>query len=295
MEVGKAIAPPRRIGRLGSLRGGPRSACCAAGKHCNGSLQVNSRRTGLLSKSPAGSRLSILRTRRCGCHARRYIEAFSFRLVAPLKKSSLAIFAASAASAVLAMPSMAVWAKGSRMQYRLANGRQSSTGTLGRRSVEGARGTFVATLVERRSRFLILVKLPEKRTEVVVAARIKAVRKLSAALRKSLTWDRGSELSAHSKFTVATDVKVYFCDPYSPWQRGSNETTNGLLRQYYPKGTDLSEVTQRQLECIGAPGGIRTHDLQLRRLPLYPAELRAHVTGTAKFTAMGSRNAPFAS
>jgi hypothetical protein len=138
MEVGKAIAPPRRIGRLGSLRGGPRSACCAAGKHCNGSLQVNSRRTGLLSKSPAGSRLSILRTRRCGCHARRYIEAFSFRLVAPLKKSSLAIFAASAASAVLAMPSIAVWAKGSRMQYRLANGRQSSTGTLGRRSGRGS-------------------------------------------------------------------------------------------------------------------------------------------------------------
>jgi IS30 family transposase len=116
--------------------------------------------------------------------------------------------------------------------------------------VEGSRGTFIATLVERRSRFVILVKLPEKRTDVVVKALIKAVRKLPAALRKSLTWDRGSELTEHAKFTVATDVKVYFCDPYSPWQRGSNENTNGLLRQYYPKGSDLSTVSQAQLDTV---------------------------------------------
>lgn len=108
--------------------------------------------------------------------------------------------------------------------------------------MEGSRGTFIATLVERRSRFVILVKLSEKRTDVVVDALIKAVRKLPTALRKSLTWDRSSEVADHTKFTVATDVKVYFCDPYSPWQRGSNETTNGLLRQYYPKGADLSAV-----------------------------------------------------
>jgi IS30 family transposase len=116
--------------------------------------------------------------------------------------------------------------------------------------VEGSRGTFIATLVERRSRFVVLVKLPEKRTDVVVEALIKAVHKLPAALRKSLTWDRGSELADHTKFTVATDVKVYFCDPYSPWQRGSNENTNGLLRQYYPKGTDLSAVSQAQLDIV---------------------------------------------
>jgi len=116
--------------------------------------------------------------------------------------------------------------------------------------VEGARGTFIATLVERQSRFLILVKLPEKRTETVVDALIRAVRKLPTALRKSLTWDRGSELTEHSKFTVATDVKVYFCDPYSPWQRGSNENTNGLLRQYYPKGMDLSPISQAQLDVV---------------------------------------------
>ena len=116
--------------------------------------------------------------------------------------------------------------------------------------VEGSRGTFIATLVERRSRFVILVKLSEKRTDVVVDALIKAVRKLPTALRKSLTWDRGSELTDHAKFTVATDVKVYFCDPYSPWQRGSNENTNGLLRQYYPKGMDLSTVNQAQLDAV---------------------------------------------
>jgi IS30 family transposase len=116
--------------------------------------------------------------------------------------------------------------------------------------VEGSRGTFIATLVERRSRFVILVKLSEKRTDVVVDALIKAVRKLPTALRKSLTWDRGSELTNHAKFTVATDVKVYFCDPYSPWQRGSNENTNGLLRQYYPKGMDLSAVNQAQLDAV---------------------------------------------
>ncbi len=116
--------------------------------------------------------------------------------------------------------------------------------------VEGPRGTYIATLVERQSRFVVIVKVNDKRTEVVVAALIKAVRKLPAGLKRSLTWDRGAELANHARFTVATNVKVYFCDPASPWQRGSNENTNGLLRQYYPKGGDLSGVSQAQLNIV---------------------------------------------
>jgi IS30 family transposase len=135
--------------------------------------------------------------------------------------------------------------------------------------VEGSRGTFIATLVERRSRFVILVKLPEKRTDVVVDALIKAVRKLPAVLRKSLTWDRGSELTEHAKFTVATDVKVYFCDPYSPWQRGSNENTNGLLRQYYPKGMDLSAVSQAQLDLVARKLNTRPRETLDWKTPAY--------------------------
>src|ERR1700737_685743 len=135
--------------------------------------------------------------------------------------------------------------------------------------VEGSRGTYIATLVERQSRFVVLVKLSEKGTEVVVNALIKAVRKLPTTLRKSLTWDRGSELTDHVRFTVATDVKVYFCDPYSPWQRGSNENTNGLLRQYYPKGADLSAVTQAQLDVVAKKLNTRPRETLNWKTPAY--------------------------
>jgi len=135
--------------------------------------------------------------------------------------------------------------------------------------VEGSRGTYIATLVERQSRFVIIVKVNDKRTEVVVAALIKAVRKLPAALRRSLTWDRGVELANHSQFTVATDVKVYFCDPGSPWQRGSNENTNGLLRQYYPKGADLSDVSQSQLNTVARKLNTRPRKTLQWKTPAY--------------------------
>lgn len=110
--------------------------------------------------------------------------------------------------------------------------------------------TRIATLVERKSRFVILVKLPSGDTHTVVRALSRRVRKLPKQLRRSLTWDRGSEMSRHKEFSLATDVKVYFCDPHSPWQRGSNENTNGLLRQYFPKKTDLSVHSQAHLDRI---------------------------------------------
>lgn len=135
--------------------------------------------------------------------------------------------------------------------------------------VEGARGTFVATLVERHSRFVIIVKVADKRTETVVAALIRAVRKLPVVLRKSLTWDRGHELAHHAQFTVATDVKMYFCDPSSPWQRGSNENTNGLLRQYYPKGMDLSGVSQAQLDTVARRLNTRPRETLHWKTPAY--------------------------
>ncbi len=111
----------------------------------------------------------------------------------------------------------------------------------------GSHNTHIATLVERQSRFTMLVKINGKDTRTVVKALSKQVRRLPAELRKSLTWDRGLEMAAHKEFSIATDVQVYFCDPQSPWQRGTNENTNRLLRQYFPKGTDLSACSQADL------------------------------------------------
>jgi IS30 family transposase len=116
--------------------------------------------------------------------------------------------------------------------------------------LEGARHSYVVTLVERASRFVVLVRVPGKESRQVVDALIAATHRLAAGLMASLTWDRGAELAQHRRFTVATDVQVYFCDPRSPWQRGSNENTNGLLRQYFPRGMDLSGVTQPELDAI---------------------------------------------
>jgi len=114
----------------------------------------------------------------------------------------------------------------------------------------GGNNSYFATLVERHSRFLMLIKVPGKDTAAVVAALSKHVRRLPATLRRSLTWDRGLEMAKHKEFTVATEVQVYFCDPQSPWQRGTNENTNLLLRQYFPRGTDLSVHSQAHLDQI---------------------------------------------
>jgi IS30 family transposase len=116
--------------------------------------------------------------------------------------------------------------------------------------LSGSKNSHIVTLVERHSRFTTLLKVPSKDTAVVVAALTRHARKLPAVLRRSLTWDRGLEMAKHKTFTMATDVKVYFCDPQSPWQRGSNENTNGLLRQYFPRRTDLSGYTQEELDQV---------------------------------------------
>lgn len=114
----------------------------------------------------------------------------------------------------------------------------------------GARHSQIATLVERHSRFVLLVKLQGKDSASVVSALAQQMQQLPAELRKSVTWDRGTEMAQHKAFTVATDIDVYFCDPQSPWQRGSNENTNGLLRQYFPDGMNLASLSQQDLDQV---------------------------------------------
>jgi IS30 family transposase len=114
----------------------------------------------------------------------------------------------------------------------------------------GSNNSQIATLVERQTRYAMLVKTNGKDTETVINALIRHAHKLPQELYKSLTWDRGKEVADHKRFTLATDIKVYFCDPQSPWQRGSNENTNGLLRQYFPKGMDISMISQAKLNAV---------------------------------------------
>lgn len=134
----------------------------------------------------------------------------------------------------------------------------------------GAKNSHIATLVERQSRFVQLLKVRSKQAETVARALTRHVQRLPDGLMESLTWDRGLEMAHHHRFTVATNVAVYFCDPQSPWQRGTNENTNGLLRQYFPKGTDLSTVTQAQLNAIA------------RRLNTRPRKTLAFMTPAEK-------------
>ena len=135
--------------------------------------------------------------------------------------------------------------------------------------LSGTNNSHMATLVERHSRFAMLIKVQGKDTASVVSALSKQVRQLPVQLRRSLTWDRGKEMADHKDFTIAKNVQVYFCDPCSPWQRGSNENTNGLLRQYFPKGTDLSGYSQAYLNKIALRLNQRPRKtLGLKRLPI---------------------------
>ena len=133
--------------------------------------------------------------------------------------------------------------------------------------VGGSRNSYIATLVERHSRYVMLVKVASKDTESVVTALIEQSRKLPGELYQSLTWDRGKELADHKRLALASDVEVYFCDPRSPWQRGSNENTNRLLRPYLPHGTDLSLHIQAQLSAIARQLNERPRKTLLYRTP----------------------------
>ena len=124
----------------------------------------------------------------------------------------------------------------------------------------GSNNSFIATLVERHTRYVMLARVKGKDTETVINALIKQAMKLSSELYKSLTWDRGREMADHQRFTLATEIQVYFCDPQSPWQRGSNENTNRLLRQYFPKGTDLSVHSQATLNRVARELNERPHE-----------------------------------
>jgi IS30 family transposase len=133
----------------------------------------------------------------------------------------------------------------------------------------GANNSQIATLVERQTRYCMLVRVKSKDTETVINALIRHAQKLPRELYKSLTWDRGKEMADHKRFSLATDIKVFFCDPQHPWQRGSNENTNGLLRQYFPKGMDLSNVHQNRLNAVAK----RLNDRPRKTLRYYsPAE-----------------------
>ena len=116
--------------------------------------------------------------------------------------------------------------------------------------IQGSKNSCIVTLVERHSRFVMLAKVRDNKTITVISALIKQARELPVELYKTLTWDRGAEMTNHTRFTIATDIQIYFCDPQSPWQRGSNENTNRLLRQYFPKGTDLSVHSQQRLNSV---------------------------------------------
>lgn len=118
--------------------------------------------------------------------------------------------------------------------------------------IVGSSNSAIATIVERHSRYTVLCKVGSGKAASVVPPLTAQMKKLPQQVLKSLTWDRGQELSAHKTFTIATDMAVYFCDPSSPWQRGTNENTNGLLRQYFPKGSELAMYTQSQLTAIAA-------------------------------------------
>jgi len=133
----------------------------------------------------------------------------------------------------------------------------------------GANNSQIATRIERHTRYCLLVRAPRKDTETVIDTLIRQAHKLPRELYKSLTWDRGKEMADHQRFSLDTNIQVYFCDPQSPWQRGPNENTNGLLRQYFPKGMDLSGVHQNELDAVARQLNQRPRNTLQFKTPTY--------------------------
>ncbi len=196
----------------------------------------------------------ILKTSIIRCHTRPSIAACLSKRAACSRKSCLAIFDRSARCVAPGrLTRMAINGVISRISSQSVSDRRRLK--IGRclvigRAMSGPNNSYIATLVERHTRYVMLAKVAGKDTQTVVTALIKQAKKLPKELYKSLTWDRGKELTDHRRFTLTTKIDVYFCDPQSPWQRGSNENTNGLLRQYFPKGTDLSVHSQADLNKV---------------------------------------------
>src|ERR1035437_683706 len=192
------------------------------------------------SRSPVGLKERILTVGFIACHTRRSIAVYLFKPAGCLRKSCLATFDRSERSADLS----------GRTRMAIGGDKSRISSQSGSDLLSGSRNSYIATLVERHTRYVMLAKVANKDTETVISALIKQAKVLPSELYKSLTWDRGKELTDHRRFTLATNIDVYFCDPQSPWQRGSNENTNGLLRQYFPKGTDLSVHSQAHLNKV---------------------------------------------
>ena len=203
------------------------------------------------------------------CHTKRSIAAYLFKRAGCLRRNCLAIFDRSGRSA----DRQAGQNGDGRGQIKDIVSIRQRPAAVEDRAVpghwegdllSGSKNSYIATLVERHTRYVMLAKVANKDTQTVVSALIKQAKRLPDELYKSLTWDRGKELADHRRFTLATSIDVYFCDPQSPWQRGSNENTNGLLRQYFPKGTDLSVYSQAQLKSCPSAQRTATGDLEIR-------------------------------
>jgi IS30 family transposase len=258
MVVGVAVG---HVGRIGLRCGGPGGRSRASSRSVGGCVprwKRSSSGAGLRDRSPVGWCASFPTMRRCACRTRRSISRCSCSRGARCPRNSPAILRTGRVHR-------------RRRGQRIRNGQGQIPGLvhISERPAEaddravpghwegdllfGQGISAVATLVERHSRFVMLIGLPTGHTADVVADALAAkILELPARLRRSLTWDQGKEMDQHARFTVATGVPVYFCDPKSPWQRGSNENTNGLLRQYLPRTTSMSDYPQARLDAIAA-------------------------------------------